>query len=109
MAMSATRWTASRNEVSRPVELARDATLRLPRRRGGVVVLVERGTVLVTQAGDPEDHVLAAGGLLHVPEGGLAVAWALSEARLEVCDAPARALGKVPATVPSIAGVRVSW
>ena len=42
-------------------ELAENQTMRLPRRRVATVVRVERGTVLVTQQGDYEDHVLEQG------------------------------------------------
>lgn len=73
------------------VTLARDETLRLPRGRSGVRVRVDRGTVLVTQAGDPEDHVLGPRDELWLPAGGLAVAWALTPAAIAVQDrAPAR-------------------
>jgi hypothetical protein len=60
------------------VELKRDATLALPRGASGVRVQVRSGTVLVTQAGDPEDHVLRTGEVLTLPPGGLVVAWALT-------------------------------
>jgi hypothetical protein len=91
--MDATRWWTRREDASGTLDLARDATLRLPRCRGGVRVRVEQGTVLVTQAGDPEDHVLVAGATVDLPEGGLAVAWALSAARVEVSGAEARLAG----------------
>ncbi|HEX7487885.1 MAG TPA: DUF2917 domain-containing protein [Anaeromyxobacteraceae bacterium] len=61
--------------------LRRDETLRLPRGLE-LLVRVEHGTVLVTQEGDPDDHVLEAGDALVLPAGGLAVAWALDDARL---------------------------
>lgn len=63
-------------------DLAADDTLRLPRQP--VVVRVERGTVVVTQASDPEDHVVGAGEEVVLPGGRLAVAWALAPSRLEV-------------------------
>lgn len=74
---------------SRTVSLERDETLRLPRGRHGIVTRVERGTVLVTQAGDPEDHVLCAGEEIWIPAGGLAVAWALTSAAITVAVARA--------------------
>lgn len=74
------------------VALALDELLRLPRGRKGVRARVESGTVLVTQAGDPEDHVLARGEELWLPAGGLAIAWALTPAVIEVGeDVPHRA------------------
>jgi two-component system sensor histidine kinase HydH len=63
-------------------ELAENKTMRLPRLRVPTVVRVERGTVLVTQEGDHEDHVLEQGDELVVRRGGLAVAWAFTEATI---------------------------
>jgi DUF2917 family protein len=81
-------WKAQRTgSGTRVWQLARDATLRLPPARGGILVRAERGTVLVTQAGDPEDHVLGAGEEVRLPPGGLAVAWALTPSVLAVRDA----------------------
>jgi hypothetical protein len=65
-------------------ELAENATMRLPRARFAVVVRAERGMVLITQEGDPEDHVLEPGDEIVLPIGGLAVAWALAEAAIAV-------------------------
>lgn len=65
-------------------ELAENATMRLPRGRFAVVVRAERGMVLITQEGDPEDHVLEPGDEIVLPVGGLAVAWALTEAAISV-------------------------
>jgi hypothetical protein len=68
-------------------EIPENATVRLPRGRRPTLVRVERGTVLVTRAGDHEDHVLGPGDELLLPPRGLAVAWALTEAGMEVSDA----------------------
>jgi len=85
-----TRWMRGFGGSAEGVrELARDATLRLAPGRRGLVVRVSAGSVLVTQEGDPEDHVLAQGRELRLGERGLAVAWALTPARLEVCRATA--------------------
>jgi hypothetical protein len=65
-------------------ELPENATLRLPSGRNGVIVRVVRGSVLVTQEGDPDDHVLGAGEELRLARTGLAVAWALSAAAVVV-------------------------
>jgi len=65
-------------------DLARDATLRIRPGRRGVALRADRGCVLVTQPGDPEDHVLEAGEEVRLPRGGLVVAWALEAARLVV-------------------------
>jgi hypothetical protein len=71
---------ATTSEIFR---LRKNETLRLP--YGIEVALrVERGTVLVTQEGDREDHVLEHGDELLVPAGGLAVAWAFTEARVSI-------------------------
>jgi hypothetical protein len=40
--------------------------------------------VLVTQAGDLEDHVLRTGEVLTLPPGGLVVAWALTPSTVAV-------------------------
>ena len=45
---------------------------------------VERGTVLVTQEGDLDDHVLERGDELVLSRSGLAVAWAFTEAALSI-------------------------
>ena len=60
--------------------LPRDTTLRL----GDGVLRVERGTVLVTRSGDPEDHVLVARAELRLAPGARAVAWALEDAVVTV-------------------------
>lgn len=65
-------------------ELAENATMRLPRGRLAVVVRAERGMVLITQEGDPEDHVLEPGDEIVLPVGGLAVAWAFTDAVISV-------------------------
>jgi len=66
-------------------------TLRLPR-GAGLVLRCRSGTLLVTRAGDPADHVLEVGGELRLPARGLAVAWALSDAELEVEREPEPAI-----------------
>lgn len=65
-------------------ELARDATLGVAPGRHGVTLRALAGTVHVTQAGDPEDHVLQPGEALWLPRGGRVVAWALTPARVDV-------------------------
>ncbi len=60
--------------------LARDATRRVEARRGPVELRCEAGTLVVTRAGDPEDHVLEAGDRLRVARRDRAVVWALSDA-----------------------------
>ena len=89
-------------------ELAKDETLRLPRRDGGVLH-VTSGCVLVTQEGDPDDHVRGAGEEFRASGRGLAVAWALTRSDIVVADAPlAREIprpGQGPATpISSAAG-----
>ena len=70
-AITATTW-----------QLAENTTMRLPRGRRARIVRVESGTVLVTQEGDVEDHVLEAGDEIVLRARGLAVAWAFTHARL---------------------------
>jgi len=76
-------------------DLARRRTLRVGSPRGGVVIRVERGLLLVTQAGDPEDHVLAAGGELRLTGRGLVVAEALEASRVTVAEARAELPGRL--------------
>jgi hypothetical protein len=83
------------NETDVRIDLARDATLRLP--RAGALVRVEKGTVLVTREGDQEDHVLEPGDELVVPRGGVAVAWAFTAAELSV---RARHAARLPVAEP---------
>lgn len=68
-------------------ELSENAALRVSRRGAAVIVSVERGTVLLTRQGDLEDHVLEQGDELFLPHGGLAVAWAFTEATISVREA----------------------
>jgi hypothetical protein len=71
--LSAGRWA-----------LAQDETARLTPGRDRVVVSVEQGCIVVTQEGDPKDHVLGPGDLLQLSERGLAVAWALRPSEIVV-------------------------
>ena len=81
-------------------ELARDSTVRLPPGRGGVLARVLRGTVLVTQAGDPEDHVLGPGDEARLPPGGLVVAWALTPSVIATQALAARPAAAAPVLEP---------
>jgi DUF2917 family protein len=84
--------TANRtNPSSAPVawKLAENAAMRVSRHGVAVVVRVDRGTVLVTRQGDVQDHVLEPGDELRVPRGGLAVAWAFTDATISVREARA--------------------
>jgi hypothetical protein len=51
---------------------------------------VERGVVLVTRAGDLEDHVLERGMELRVSGPGLVIAWALEPSTVRVGEAAPR-------------------
>jgi DUF2917 family protein len=75
--------TTSRTTTSEMWELPENAALRLPAGTG-IVVRVERGTVLVTQEGDFDDHVLEQGDELVLSRPGLAVAWAFTDAALSI-------------------------
>ena len=52
--------------------------------RRGLALWCGSGTVVVTQTGDPVDHVLVAGEEFRTARRGRVVAWALSEAIVEV-------------------------
>jgi hypothetical protein len=90
IATARTRETVRDGQPPGSVELARDETLRVPRRGGTAVIRVERGVVLVTRAGDVEDHVLERGMELRVSEPGLLVAWALEPSTLRLTGAAPR-------------------
>ena len=65
-------------------ELPRDATLKFqPERQRGCVTALH-GTLLVTQAGDPDDHVLVKGESFRAAPRGLVVVWALSDAAVQL-------------------------
>ena len=85
--MAMTTTAAATASPGRRWELAENATMRLPRGRSATVVRVERGTVLITQEGDLEDHVLEPGDEIVIPVGGLAVAWAFTGAAISVREA----------------------
>ncbi len=65
-------------------ELDENEVISLPRSGNATVVRVDRGTVLVTQEGDREDHVLEAGDELALRRRGRAVAWAFTGATLSL-------------------------
>ena len=89
-AITATAW-----------QMAENATRRLPRGRRARIVRVERGTVLVTQEGDVEDHVLEAGDEIVLRARGLAVAWAFTQARISTWRVVGFAAGFTRRTRPS--------
>jgi hypothetical protein len=68
--------------------LPENAVMPLPRGRSAKVVRVESGTVMITQEGDLEDHVLVSGDEIRLHAHGLAVAWAFTKAALSVRKAP---------------------
>lgn len=65
-------------------DLAADETRRFRAVGGDLVLHADCGEILVTQEGDPEDHVLTEGGEWSTRGSGLVVAWALKPSRLEV-------------------------
>ncbi len=73
----------SRTRFGERWDLPRNTTARLPD-GSSCVVRVERGTVLVTQEGDLEDHVLERGDELMLTRPRHAVAWAFTDAALSV-------------------------
>ena len=50
----------------------------------GVLIRVSSGCLVVTQEGDPEDHVLGPGEELRVAGGDVVVAWAMSRSSFVV-------------------------
>ena len=85
-----TTWLRSRVAGAGVHELAQDVTLRLRPGRAELALRVTAGCVLVTYEGDLDDHVLGPGDELRLSGRGLAVAWALSPARLFVSSGAAR-------------------
>ena len=64
-----------------------NGTVRLQPRAGALRLRAGRGTFVVTQEGDPQDHVLRGTEELRTGRRGLVVVWALSDGALEV-DGP---------------------
>jgi Protein of unknown function (DUF2917) len=94
------RWFGRR--VSGTWTLEKDQTTHLPGARGPVAIQVQRGLLLVTREGDPEDHVLAAGEEVIFPGRGRIAAWALEPVVAAVrctrlADAGARACPRLSA------------
>ncbi len=75
-------WWSGEGAAARA--LATDETVRLSPGRSGLTLRVAGGRVLVTQSGDPEDHVLARGQTLRLAGRGRVVAWALEPSVLLV-------------------------
>ena len=67
--------------------MSKDELVRMTPGRSGVVFRVSRGSLLVTQAGDLQDHVLGTGEELRLSGPGMAVAWALEPTSLVVTEA----------------------
>lgn len=82
--MATRKQTSAISSIGRVWELAENSTMRLPRGRSATIVRVERGTVLVTQEGDLEDHALEPGDEVVLAGRGLAVAWAFTRAAISV-------------------------
>jgi hypothetical protein len=80
----AAAWLRSRRVEMGAMRLAADGTVSLAPRGRALTVSARGGTVLVTQAGDPRDHVLAAGEKVRLAARGLVVVWALTDAALSV-------------------------
>jgi hypothetical protein len=68
----------------RGLTLGENMAAALPSNREGITVEVVEGTVLVTQTGDLEDHVLEAGDRAQFDGRGRVVALALTPSRLRV-------------------------
>jgi hypothetical protein len=59
-----------------------NGTVRFRPGRGGLALRCLGGSFLVTQEGDPSDHVLARADEFRTASRGLVVAWALAEGTL---------------------------
>jgi len=92
-----TLWNRNGGDVETR-DLLENTALRVEPGRHGVALRLERGLVMVTQAGDPIDHVLMRGEAVQLPRGGLVVTLALEPARLTVekVRAPSRTAGPRP-------------
>lgn len=66
------------------IDLNEQETWSAPVGKDGVDIRVASGSVWVTQATDPEDHVLEAPGALESRRPGKVVVFALTPARFEV-------------------------
>ena len=64
--------------------LSRDELIRVEPGRVPLAIACRRGTCLLTQAGDPEDHVLLAGDRFRPARRGLVVVWAFTDAEVEL-------------------------
>ena len=96
--------TTTRHGVDGTLELQADATARVQPGRHGVTLRALCGTILVTQSGDLEDHVLERGMEHRFRGPGLVVAWALQPSRLGVAYAPAGRAASASAPLAPAAG-----
>ncbi len=64
--------------------MAENGTLPLRPGGRGLALACRSGTLLVTQEGDPLDHVLRAGDAFESAPRGLVVVWALSDGAVAV-------------------------
>ncbi len=78
--------------------LPANTAFSLPSPRRGTEIAVLDGLVLLTQTGDPADHVLGSGDVLRLGGTGRAVAMALREARVRVQPIPAAAVSGASAS-----------
>jgi hypothetical protein len=69
-------------------EVRDNETLSLRPGRGGILLRPQRGTFLVTQEGDPIDHLLGQGDEFRAAGRRLVVAWALSDGAIAADRVP---------------------
>lgn len=98
----ATRIRKTPSSAGGAWDLDEHEAMSLPRGRAGTAVHVHRGTVLVTQEGDGEDHVLEPGDDLVLRRRGRAVAWALTEATISCATSPAGPKVPLAARAPAL-------
>ncbi len=82
------------------IDLEEQETWSSPVGKDGVDIRVASGSVWVTQATDPEDHVMAAPGAFESRRAGKVVVFALTPARFEVVRPWPEARRAVPALRP---------
>jgi hypothetical protein len=64
--------------------IGENSILRIDGDSRGALIACEKGTVSVTQQNDSEDHILAGDDKFIIDKRGRIIAWALSDASIEI-------------------------